>query len=225
VNGKRSELPPPLPPETRTVGQLIAETVKLYQRNFWWSLSLGISTAIVTGVAANLSRLTALIFVPLAGAPLLTASFIGASVIALEVRPDRRALLTAFAAGVLVFLPFPILASAFILPGLAWLAFVGLVVPVAVAERRRLRASFGRAIELARADYVHVLGGLATLAIVVFLTRSVLFFLLRGVGEAEALAASVLADIVISPLLFLGAAMLYLDQEARARVAVSARTA
>jgi hypothetical protein len=59
----------------------------------------------------------------------------------------------------------------------------------------------------------------------VFLTRFVLFFLLRGVGETEALVASVLADVVISPLLFLGAAMLYTDQSARARVAVGARTA
>jgi hypothetical protein len=218
-------LPPPLPPETRTVGQLVAESVRLYQRRFWPSLALGISTAIVTGVAANLSRLSALVFVPLAGAPLLTASFIGASVIVLDAKPDRRAILIALAAGVLIFLPFPLLVSIFILPGLAWLAFVGLAVPVAIAERRGLRGSFGRGIELARVDYVHVLGGLATLAIVVFLTRSVLFFLLRGIGETEALVASVLADLVISPLLFLGAAMLYLDQSARARVAMSARTA
>ena len=124
-----------------------------------------------------------------------------------------------------MFVPFPLLASAFILPCLAWLAFVGLAVPVAVAEQLGVRASFRRAVELARADFVHVLGGLATLAIVVFLTRSVLFFLLRGIGENEALIASVLADVVISPLLYLGAAILYLDQSARARTAVSARTA
>ena len=129
---RRSEqLPPPLPPETRTVGQLVAETIKLYQRRFWPSLALGASTAVVTGIAANLPRPEAFI-VPIAGAPLVTASYIGACVIALDVRPDRRALLTALAAGVLVFVPFPLLASAFILPGLAWLAFVGLAVPVAV---------------------------------------------------------------------------------------------
>jgi hypothetical protein len=225
VASQRTELPPPLPPETRTVGQLVAETIKLYQRRFWPALALGIPPAIVTGVAANLSRLGALIFVPLAGSVLLTASLVAACVIALQVRPERRSLLIAFAAGVLVFLPFPILASIFILPGLVWLAFVGLSVPAALAEELGLRAAFGRAVELGRADFVHVLGGLATLAIVVFLTRSVLFFVLRGAGDTEALVASVLADIVISPLLFLGTAILYVDQSARARVAAAPRTA
>jgi hypothetical protein len=98
-------------------------------------------------------------------------------------------------------------------------------VPAAVIERLGVRASLARATELARADYLHAIGGLATLAITVFLTRATLFFLLRGLGEAEALAASVLADIVISPLLFLGAAMLYFDQAARASVARRPRTA
>src|SRR4029079_18037358 len=31
----KSDLPPPLPPETRTVGQLVAETLKLYGDNLW----------------------------------------------------------------------------------------------------------------------------------------------------------------------------------------------
>lgn len=219
------DLPPPLPPETRTVGQLVAESVRLYQRRFWRSLALGLPPALIDGVSANISRLAAIAFVPLAGAVLLTASFVGASILATGAWPDRRSLGTAFAAGALVFLPFPFLATVFILPGIAWLAFVGLAVPVAVVEGLGVRASLGRAMQLARADYVHVLGGLAALAITVFLTRTVLFFLLRGLGEAEALAAAVLADILISPLLFLGAAMLYIDQAARARVARASWTA
>jgi hypothetical protein len=219
------ELPPPLPPETRTVGQLVAESVRLYQRRFWPSLALGVPAAVIDGVSANLPRVAVFVFVPVAGAVLLTASYVGASAIAAEARTERRPLVTAFVAGIVVFLPFPFLASIFILPGLAWLAFIGLAVPVAVNERLGVRASLARATELARADYVHVLGGLATLAITVFLTRTVLFFLLRGIGEAEALAASALADIVISPLLFLGAALLYFDQAARAGVAHQARTA
>ena len=215
VAGQRG-LPPPLPPETRTIGQLVAETVRLYQRRFWPSLALGIPAAAIDIVSANLSRVAALAFVPVAGAVLLTASYIAAALLASDSPVERRPLLIAFAAGVLVFVPFPFLASVFILPGLFWLAFVGLAVPVAVIERRGLAASFRRATELARADFVHALGGLATLAIAVFLTRTVLFFLLRGYGEATTLAASVLADIVIAPLLFLGAALLYFDQTARA---------
>jgi hypothetical protein len=49
----------------------------------------------------------------------------------------------------------------------------------------------------------------------VFLTRTVLFFLLRDAGDATSLAAFILADIVISPVLFLGGALLYFDQAAR----------
>src|SRR2546423_1896135 len=35
------KLPPPLPPETRTVGQLVAESIRLYGRRFWQTLARG----------------------------------------------------------------------------------------------------------------------------------------------------------------------------------------
>ncbi|HUH14408.1 MAG TPA: hypothetical protein VML35_00825, partial [Gaiellaceae bacterium] len=158
-------LPPPLPPETRTVGQLVAETLKLYGRNVRLALVIGLAPATLDLVATGMTRSEALFFVPLVGGPVLTAAFILASIGALGVRPGRRALVTAFAAGVLVFLPFPFLASVFILPGLAWFAFVGLAVPAAVAEGGGLGASLRRGIELGRADFVHALGSLAALAI------------------------------------------------------------
>ena len=209
------DLPPPLPPETRTIGQVVAESVRLYQRRFWPSLSLGLPVAAVDGIALALPDRWPIVFVPVAGAVLLSASFIGASALAADVRPDRRSILVGLAVGALVFLPFPFLVLGFVLPGLAWLAFLGLSVPTAVIERLGVRASLRRAVQLARADYIHVLGGLATLAIVVFLTRSVLFFLLRDAGDNTSLIAFLLADIVISPVLFLGGALLYFDQAAR----------
>ena len=91
----------------------------------------------------------------------------------------------------------------------------GLVVPVLVVEETSARRAFARAWQLARAGYVHVLGSLATLAIVVFLTQSVLAFILRGAGGTAVSTAFVLANVVISPLLFVGAALLYVDQSAR----------
>ena len=36
------ELPPPAPPETRTAGQLVAETMRLYGRRFWGAVGLGV---------------------------------------------------------------------------------------------------------------------------------------------------------------------------------------
>jgi len=103
----------------------------------------------------------------------------------------------------------------FALLGVAWLAFVGLVVPVAIAEGGGLLTSFRRAFRLARADYVHALGSLATLAILYFLVRLVLVVLLHGFGDAGTRVAIFLGDLVVSPLVFLGAALLYFDQAAR----------
>ena len=216
---RRSEpLPPPLPPETRTVGQLVAESVRLYQRRFWASLALGLGPGVVGVSIAALPRWADLAFVLSAGALLMTGSYVGATAIAADVRPHGRAIVEALAAGLVVFVPVPFLVSLLLLPAVAWLALVGLVVPVLVIERPGLRAAFRRAVQLARADYVHALGSLAALAIVALLTSSVLFFLLRGQAEAALAVAAFLALLVISPLLFLGAALLYYDQAARVRV-------
>ena len=89
--------------------------------------------------------------------------------------------------------------------------------PVTVIEDLPARAALGRAVELCRADYVHALGSLATLVIVFFLTRVVMGFLLRDQADAAVRVAVFLADLVVSPLLFLGAALLYFDQAARVR--------
>ena len=88
--------------------------------------------------------------------------------------------------------------------------------PVVVLEQLPVRQAFRRAVALARADYVHALGSLCTLVIIYFLMRLGLFFLLRGGSLNSERVAAFLADVVISPLLFLGAALLYFDQAARA---------
>jgi len=79
-----------------------------------------------------------------------------------------------------------VLGRDFVLPALAWLSAFGLVVPVLVVEDLRPREALARAWTLARSDYVHVLGSLATLAIVVLLTQGMLAFLLRGSAGAAA---------------------------------------
>jgi hypothetical protein len=211
-----STLPPPLPPETRTVGQLVAESIRLYGRRFWLALPLGLSVAVLEQVLIEFGNEIRLVLLAALGGGLLSASYAGASALAANTRLTRASTLVAIAAGALVFVPFPLLVLGFVLPGIAWLAFVGLVVPVAVIERASFRAVFGRATELARADYVHALGSLSTLVILYVLTRLVLVLLLRGSGDQTERVAIFLADLVISPLLFLGAALLYFDQKARA---------
>ncbi len=84
-----------------------------------------------------------------------------------------------------------------------------------IAEDLPARAALRRAVELCRTDYVHALGSLATLVIVFFLTRFALAFVLRGQADNTVRVALFLADLVVSPLLFLGGALLYVDQAAR----------
>jgi len=209
--------PAALPPAERTVGQLVAESIRAYGERFFACLGLGVGPAVIAVLTVHVSRTAWLILAPTVVAAVLSVSFTAASVIVLKHRPARRRLVVAWACGWLALAPLPFLVLAFVLPGLAWLAAVGLVVPVLVVEDLAPRAALARAWRLARADYVHALGSLATLAIVVFLTQAVLAFLLRGVGGAAIWVAYVLANVVVSPLLFLGTALLYVDQSARVK--------
>ena len=207
-------LPPPLPPGERTAGQVVAESIRLYGRRFWASLPLGLPIAVITQVSAN-HTLTAQTFILWAATPFLTASYLRAVVIASPEPLPSRALVRAFAVGLLVFVPVPALLRFYVLPALAWLALFGLAVPAAAHERLGFRDALSRGRRLASADYVHALGSLCALAIVYFITRVMLLLLLHGQANAALRSAAFLADIVISPLIFLGAALLYFDQAAR----------
>jgi hypothetical protein len=210
----REPLPAALPPETRTVGQLVAESVQFYRANFWRCLPLGLPFAIDDQIFTGTTHARAVVATAV-GAVLLTVAYIAATLLVAGTRAGARELGTAFVAGFLAYVPFAFLVLLFILPGLAWLALVGLVVPVVLIERLSFRAAFARAVRLARADFVHALGSLATLTILFVLVRLVLFLLLRGFGDAADRAAIFLADLVLSPIVFVGAALLYFDQAAR----------
>ncbi len=148
-------LPPPLPPESRTIGQLVAESIRLYGRRFWATLALGLSVAAIDQISAHHS-LAAQTLILWACMPLLTASYVGAFAIAGDVRRER--LLPAFALGLLVFAPVPVLLRFYLLPALAWLALFGLAVPASLYEGLGFRSALVRARQLAAADYVHALG-------------------------------------------------------------------
>ena len=210
----RRELPPPLPPEARTVGQLVGEAIRIYGRNVWKALAIGLPVALVNALVWAAPDWNP-VFVAVVGALLATLSYVVACSIVTEQSLRSRHAVVAYCIGVLVFVPFPLLATLFVLPGLIWLSLFGLAVPVALVEGLGVRGSLIRAVRLARADFVHVLGGLATLAILVFLTQASLFFVLREFAENTRVAAATLASIVVSPLVFLGAALLYVDQTAR----------
>jgi hypothetical protein len=204
------ELPPPLPPAERTVGQLVAETIRAYGASFWRLLPLGLPLAIVDQLSVREgSRMQMLVY--WAATPLFVAAYIWACKVLLRARPTKLAVGVA----VLIYLPFPALRAVFILPGLAWFALIGLAVPAAMVERLRFRDSLVRGRRLGTADYVHALGSLAALVVVVGIAADTLSALLHTQGDNGRRLAVFLSDIVLSPMLYLGGALLYVDQAAR----------
>jgi hypothetical protein len=206
------ELPPPLPPERRTVGQLIAESIRGYQHNFWRCLPLGVPLAVADQLSIHHATVVQT-FVYWALTPLFVAAYIWGCRLVLEARP------TATAAGlaVLIWLPFPALRAFYILPGLAWFALVGLAVPVAMVEHTPFRESLIRGRRLGLADYIHAFGSLCALVLVVGVAANVLGAILHSQSDTGLRIAVFLSELVLSPLLYLGAALLYVDQAARLR--------
>jgi len=208
-------LPPPLPPETRTVGQVVAEAIRLYGRRFRLALPLGLPVAVADAFAVVDTTVAEKILILVVAAPAFTFAFAWAAALAADVRPARATWLRALVLGTLAFLPAAFFFPWFAILSVAWLTLVGLVVPVVIVEDLPPRQALRRAVQLCRTDYVHALGSLATLVIVFVLTRFALTFLLREQADNTVRIAVFLADLVVSPLLFLGGALLYFDQVAR----------
>src|SRR5919198_3003123 len=101
----REPLPPPLPPETRTVGQLVAETLDLYRRHFWPSLALGLGPAAGAVGLTLIPGWWKLVFGLTEFALLMTASYVGAVAVATGERLGRNSLLLGAAVGYVVFVP------------------------------------------------------------------------------------------------------------------------
>src|SRR5207249_11164525 len=99
--GRRREVQPrlpALPPESRTIGQVVAETIRFYGRHFWRSLALGIGPAAVT-VAGYYTGFHPWLAAVVAGWILLaSASYVGACVLVAGTRPPREVVVRAYAA-------------------------------------------------------------------------------------------------------------------------------
>jgi hypothetical protein len=216
--GKRDEqpLPPPLPPAERTVGQLVAESLRLYGRHFLRALPLGLVVAAVNQLTLDLDRLVVGVIL-IAAAPLFSAGYAYACTLQTGGSASLRQWIVAVAAGSLIFVPAAALFPWFALAAVLWLALVGLAVPAAMTEGTSFTASLRRGLELGKVDYVHAAGSLATLVILFFVMRFGLALLLESQADNTVRTAIFLADTVLAPLLFLGGAILYVDQEARLR--------
>jgi hypothetical protein len=208
---------PAIPPAEQTIGQLVANTLRFYAAHFWPSLALGFGPAVLAAVAAHIPRGPALAVAAGGGLLVFTASYVAASAMVVGQETSRRTLVDAFVAGAIVYLPAPVLFVAF-LPGVVWFALIGLAVPAAVAESLGVGNALGRGFALGRADFVHALGTVGTLGLLVFLTGQAMGLAIYGVSGHALDAAAFLSTLVLTPVLFLGAAHLYEHQAARAAV-------
>ena len=205
----------PTLPRRRTIGQLVADTLRFYGRNFWRVLPLGIGPAFLTVATAATPRPVDLAILVVGFPVLMTISYAGACFLVSGLPLDIGLARTAAVVGLMIAVPVPFLVALVVLPAVLWLALLGLAVPAAVIEGLGVRASLGRGMALGRADFVHSAGAIVTLVVLVVLTELILFQLLHGLSEQAVAIAAFLANLVVSPLLFLGSAQLYYDQVAR----------
>ena len=201
--------PVALPPGERTVGQLVAESIRFYGDRFLTVLLLGLPFLALDLASIDQAWWKQAIWGWVVG-PLVCAAYVRASMLVTSSFWSWRAFIVAL----IVYIPYPIL-GLYALPAVVWFALIGLSVPAAVVESLGIRAALRRGLQLGRADPVHAIGGLATLALVYGVTRTALLVLLNSQGGQGHEIAVILSDVVLSPLLYIGGALLYVDQAAR----------
>ena len=210
------------------LGEILAETIRLYGERIWGALGIGLFLGGVFLLARILHPAFSVLLVALA----LTAAYAVAARLAsgdhareawaqLAVRVPVLLVLT-----VVVSLPVALALSDALLLLLAvmWLALTGFSIPVAMLERDpdakgwlgRLAYALQRSVTLARTEYLHAVGVAAALVLIYWLVGPFLAALLVSFGENGPVAAFTLAQVVLAPFFFIGLAVLYFDQRARA---------
>ena len=192
----------------------MAEAIKLYQGSFWRALVLGIPVAVADQLIAD-RPLGERIVLLVAASPAFSLAYAAACVIRQDEHPPWRVWAIAVLVGVVTFLPAAAFFSWFAIAAVLWLGIAGHAVPAVMAERLGVIAALRRTVQLGRADYVHAAGSFATLAILFGLTRLALGLLLSSQADATVRISIFLADLVVSPLLYLGATIVYVDLSAR----------
>jgi hypothetical protein len=204
------------------LGELLAETVRLYGERAAAALGVGAVLAAAIAVAFSAHPLVDLVLLSLA----FTACYAAAARLA-----AGDAFAEAWAQVVVrapVLLPLTLVVpvpSAIALrylglfglvPFAAWIGLVGFSIPIAMLERADLRRALTGSLSLARNEYLHAVGVAAALVIANLLVAIVLAGLLASFADNGGIAATALAQLVLAPFFFLGLSVLYFEQRARA---------
>jgi hypothetical protein len=107
-----------------------------------------------------------------------------------------------------------------------WLGLTAFAVPAAMIEQTRgsggpfqtVVYALDRTLALAKVDYLHATGVVAALLIVNVVFGILLANLLVGFADNGEIVALALVQVVLAPFFFLGLAILYFEQRARAAV-------
>ena len=215
------------------LGELLAETVRIYGERVWAALGLG---ALYAGSLLGSALLHVVLY--FAVASVMVAATYGAAARLVLGDTLREAwaqvavrLPVVLVLALVVGLPF-VLASSYLLLAIAaafWIAFTGFSIPVALVERPDVRSGWvasisyalERTIALARVEYLHAVGVAAALLVSNLLVGNILQAALQGFADNTALAAALLTQVMLAPFFFLGLSVLYFEQ--RSRAALSSR--
>jgi hypothetical protein len=210
------------------LGEIFAETVRLYGERIWAVIGIGAFLAGSLLAADVIGHVVA--FVVIVSLAFTAAYAVSARVAAGDPAAEAWAqvgvrLPVLLVLTLVVSVPFVLgrVDPLLLVFSVAWLAFVGLSIPVAMTERspeaetwyKRIGFVLSRATALARAEYLHVLGVMAAFVLVYLLLGPVLAVLLAGFADNGGAAAGLIANGVIGPFFFLGLSLLFFEQKAR----------
>jgi hypothetical protein len=212
------------------LGELLAETVSIYTERVRAALGLGLIYigALVLGGLAGV-----VVFSVVAAFMFTMASGVAVRIVAGDsLREAWAQALVRFPAILLlaavVGLPFalaPYLSILFILVAF-WLGLTVFAVPAVVIEQTRASGgplqivtyALERTLTLSKVDYLHATGICAALLIVNVVFGNLLGNLLVGIADNAGTVAAALVQVVLAPFFFLGLAVLFFEQRARAAV-------
>ena len=210
------------------LGEVLAETVRLYGDRFWSGLGIGVPVAAAFAVTLRAGDVIDVIVLSVA----FTVAFAAAARVAagdgvVEAFAQAAVRLpTLFVLMLVVSVPFVLAVGQLYLlvPAVAWLGVTAFAIPVAMLERDpdaddwfgRLVYALSRSFILGRTEYLHAVGIAAGLVITYALLYGVLVAALVGFGENGRDVAGIIATVVLAPFFFLGLSVLYFEQKARA---------
>ena len=212
------------------LGELIAETIRLYGERPRAALGLGAVVAGAFLLARVVPALLEVLVISLAftavygaAARIVSGDSFAEAWAQVGVRAPALLILT-----FVVAVPFAIAVGYLLLLVLAvlWLALSGFSIPVAMLEREgardgifgRIAYALDRSLRLARAEYLHAAGIVAALVIAYVLFSVLIGAALVGFADNGETIAAALVQLVLAPFFFLGLSVLYYEQRARAAV-------